>query len=38
MEACDHGSYERVAGNLGKDIALVPNMLNLLETDDWEGQ
>jgi hypothetical protein len=36
LEASDHGGYERVAGNFGKDIALVADMLDLLEPDDWE--
>jgi hypothetical protein len=37
LEAGDHGGYERVASNFGKDIALVPDVLDLLEADDWEG-
>jgi hypothetical protein len=34
LEAGDHGRYEGVAGDFGEDIALVPDVLDLLETDD----
>jgi hypothetical protein len=36
LEAGDHGGYERVASDFGEDIALVPDVLDLLETDYWE--
>jgi hypothetical protein len=33
LKAGDHGRYERVARDLGEDIALVPDVLDLLQTD-----
>ena len=35
LEAGDHGSYERMARDSGKHIALVPDMLHLLEAYHW---
>ena len=37
LEAGDHGSYERVARDSGKHIALVPDMFHLLEAYHWYG-
>jgi hypothetical protein len=34
LEAGDHGGYERMSRDFGEDVALVPDVLDLLETDD----
>jgi hypothetical protein len=33
LEAGDHGRYKRVSCDFGKHIALVPDVLDLLEAD-----
>lgn len=36
LEASDQGCYKGVSRDFGEDVALVPDMLDLLETDDYK--